>query len=107
VEEEALISLSPPGRAVHKTVVFFFGYGRFAARVRVSVLVRHRGHAMPTKGLPMALHVHTTHPDAPDEPAADRLGALYPDWSEHIVTIVTASLAVLIVALIAVVMGMA
>jgi hypothetical protein len=55
----------------------------------------------------MALHVHTTRPDAPDEPAADRLGALYPDWSEHIVTIVAASSAVLIVALIAVVMGMA
>jgi hypothetical protein len=33
--------------------------------------------------------------------------ALYPDWSEHIVTIVAASLAVLVVALIAVVMGMA
>jgi hypothetical protein len=42
-----------------------------------------------------------------DEPAADRLGALYPDWSEHIVTIVAASLAVLVVALMAVVMGMA
>jgi len=55
----------------------------------------------------MALHVHTTHPDAPDEPAADRLGALYPDWSEHIVTIVAASLAVLVVALMAIVMGMA
>ena len=55
----------------------------------------------------MALHVHRTHSDAPDEPAADRLGALYPDWSEHIVTIVAANLAVLIVALIAVVMGMA
>ena len=47
------------------------------------------------------------HPEAPDELAADRLGALYPDWSEHIVTIVAASLAVLVVALIAVVMGMA
>jgi hypothetical protein len=35
------------------------------------------------------------------------LNALYPDWSEHIVTIVAASLAVLVVALIAVVMGMA
>lgn len=55
----------------------------------------------------MALHIHTTHPDALDEPAADRLGALYTDWSEHIVTIVAASLAVLVVALIAVVMGMA
>ncbi len=55
----------------------------------------------------MALQVHRTHPDAPDEPAADRLGALYPNWSERIVTVVAASLAVLIVALIAVVMGMA
>ena len=55
----------------------------------------------------MALHIHITHPDAPDEPAADRLGALYPDWSEHIVTIVAASLAVLVVALMDVVMGMA
>jgi hypothetical protein len=54
----------------------------------------------------MALQIHTTRPDAPDEPAADRLGALYPDWSEHLVTI-AAGLAVLIVALIAVVMGMA
>jgi hypothetical protein len=54
----------------------------------------------------MALHIHTSHPDAPDEPAADRLGALYPDWSVHIVTIVAASLAVLVVALMAVVMGM-
>jgi hypothetical protein len=47
----------------------------------------------------MALHVHTTHPEAPDELAADRLGALYPDWSEHIVTIVAANLAVLVVRL--------
>jgi len=55
----------------------------------------------------MAIQVHTTHPDAPDEPAADRLGALYPDWSEHIVTVAAASAAVLIVATIAVLMGMA
>ncbi len=55
----------------------------------------------------MALQIHITRPDASDEPAADRLGTLYPDWSEHLVTIIAASLAVLIVALIAVVMGMA
>lgn len=54
----------------------------------------------------MALQIYTTHPDAPVEPASDRRGALYPDWSEHLVTIVAAGLAVLIVALIAVVMGM-
>jgi hypothetical protein len=37
---------------------------------------------------------------------ADSFG-LYPNWSERIVTIVAASLAVLVVALIAIVMGMA
>ena len=58
-------------------------------------------------GLPMALHIHRTHADAADEPAADRLGALYPDWSERVVTVVAASVGVLVVALIAVVMGMA
>ena len=55
----------------------------------------------------MALHVHISRPDAPDEPAADRLVALYPNWSERVVTVVAASLAVLVVALIAVVLGMA
>jgi hypothetical protein len=55
----------------------------------------------------MALQIHRTHADSADEPAADRLGALYPDWSERVVTVVAASVAVLIVALIAVVMGMA
>jgi hypothetical protein len=52
----------------------------------------------------MALQVHIIKPDAP---AADRLSVLYPDWSERVVTIVAASLAVFIVAIIAVVMGMA
>lgn len=55
----------------------------------------------------MALQIHRTHADSADEPAADRLGSLYPDWSERIVTVIAASAAVLIVALIAVVMGMA
>jgi hypothetical protein len=55
----------------------------------------------------MASRVHIRRPDAPDEPAADRLGALYPVWNEQVVSIVAVSLAVLIVALIAVVMGMA
>ncbi len=55
----------------------------------------------------MALRIHPTHPDAPDEPAGDRLAALYPDWSERLVTGVAVSLALLVVALIAVVMGMA
>lgn len=55
----------------------------------------------------MALPIHRMHPAAPGEPAADRLAAVYPDWSESVVTIVAASLAVLVVALIAIVMGMA
>ena len=55
----------------------------------------------------MALQVHPTNLASTDELAADRLAALYPDWSERVVTIVAASLAVLAVALIAVVMGMA
>ena len=55
----------------------------------------------------MALHVHIRRPDVPNESAADRLAARYPHWGEHVVTVVAASLAVLVVALIAVVMGMA
>jgi hypothetical protein len=55
----------------------------------------------------MAIRIHTTRPMAANEPAADRLAALYPDWDERLVTIVAVSLAVLVVALIAVVMGMA
>jgi hypothetical protein len=55
----------------------------------------------------MAFHIHRTRPDAPNERAVDRLAALYPDWSERLVTVVAASLGVLVVALIAVVMGMA
>jgi len=55
----------------------------------------------------MALQIHTSHSELSDEPAADRLAALYPDWSERIVTVAAAALAVLVVALIAIVMGMA
>ena len=55
----------------------------------------------------MTLQIHRTDADSLDEPAADRLGALYPDWSERVVAAVAASAAVLIVALIAVVLGMA
>jgi hypothetical protein len=58
-------------------------------------------------GLPLALRIHTTRSDAPDELAADRLAALYPDWSERLITGIAVSVALLIVALIAVVMGMA
>jgi hypothetical protein len=55
----------------------------------------------------MALRVHLTFPDADDEPAADRLAAVYPDWSQRLVTIAAVGLGVMVVALIAVLMGMA
>ena len=55
----------------------------------------------------MALRIHLTYPDAEDEPAADRLAAHYPDWSERLVATAAIGLGVLVVALIAVVMGMA
>ena len=51
-QDHSQIKCQPLVWAVHKTVIIFFGYGRFAARVRVSVLVRRRGHAMPTRGCP-------------------------------------------------------
>jgi hypothetical protein len=107
VEEEALIAVSPSrtGHSQNRGNLFWLWAIRSpGSRQRARASSRPRD---ANKGLPMALHVHTIHPDAPDEPAADRLGAHYPDWSEHIVTIVAASLAVLVVALIAVVMGMA
>lgn len=55
----------------------------------------------------MAMQVHPIFRDAVDEPAADRLAALYPDWSERMVAIAAACFGVLVVALIAIVMGMA
>ncbi len=55
----------------------------------------------------MTFDIHTAYRAAPTEPPPDGVVGLYPDWGERIVTIVAASLAVLIVALIAVVMGMA
>ncbi len=44
---------------------------------------------------------------ASSEPLADKPAALHPRWSEHIVTVVASCIAVLIVASIAVLMGMA
>jgi hypothetical protein len=74
------------------------------------VLVFHRGFAMPAMGdQPVTLDTHTAYSTstAQSEAAdADSLG-LYPNWSERVVTVVAASLAVLVVALIAIVMGMA
>jgi hypothetical protein len=59
------------------------------------------------RGLSLAIQIHPTYPDAEDEPAADRLAALYPDWSQRLVTSAAVGLGVLVVTLIAVVMGMA
>jgi hypothetical protein len=87
-------------------VIFFFGRAIRSPGSRQRARASSRPRDV-NRGQRIALQIHTTRPDAPDEPAADRLGALYPDWSEHLVTIVAAGLAVLIVALIAVVMGMA
>jgi len=55
----------------------------------------------------MTMHVHIRRADALNQPMAERLAARYPHWVERVVTVVAASLAVLVVALIAVVMGMA
>lgn len=55
----------------------------------------------------MSLDIHSAHSADPTEPPASDVIGLHPDWGERIVTIVAASIAVLIVALIAVLMGMA
>lgn len=52
----------------------------------------------------MSLDSHTASPAKPV--SYDDIG-LHPDWREHIVTVVATSIAVLIVAVIAVLMGMA
>jgi len=62
---------------------------------------------LPKWGLPMTMHVHIRRADVLNQSAAERLAARYPHWAERVVTVVAASLAVLVVALIAVVMGMA
>jgi len=48
-----------------------------------------------------------SHPASPIEPVSYDESGLHPNWSEHIVTVVATSIAVLIVAVIAVLMGMA
>lgn len=48
-----------------------------------------------------------SHPASPLEPVNYGDGGLHPNWSEHIVTIVATGIAMLIVAVIAVLMGMA
>ena len=53
----------------------------------------------------MAFSARTT--GVPSEPSAGKIAALHPDWNDRIVTAVAVSTAVLIVALVAVLMGMA
>jgi len=53
------------------------------------------------------MHVHIRRADVLNQSVAERLATRYPHWAERVVTVVAASLAVLVVALIAVVMGMA
>ena len=48
-----------------------------------------------------------SHPASPAKPVSYEDIRLHTDWSEHIVTMVATSIAVLIVAVIAVLMGMA
>lgn len=55
----------------------------------------------------MAFDIHTASPSPPAAPSADDDSDLGPNWGERIVTVVATSVAVLIVAAIAVLMGMA
>jgi hypothetical protein len=55
----------------------------------------------------MAINIHTAIPSTPDASAGyDEIG-LHANWGERVVTMVATSIAVLIVATIAVLMGMA
>ena len=107
-KNRADLALAPARRALHKTVIFFLRYGRFAARVRVRVLVRRRGDAMLTQGA-----AHGFAGSSPRIPIR-RMNRLPTGLPRFIPIGASASspssprvLAVLIVALIAVVMGMA
>jgi hypothetical protein len=81
--------------------------GDSCARVRVCVLVHHRASRDATfeGDRPMALSTHAT--SASSAPLSDKPTRLHLNWGERIVTAVAASIAVLIVATIAVLMGMA
>ena len=94
-------------RAGHKTVVFFFGSGRFGRpgpRLRTRAPSRSRD-ATFEGDRPMAFSTHST--TVSSAPSSDKTTRLHLNWGERIVTAVSASVAVLIVATIAVLMGMA
>jgi hypothetical protein len=77
--------------------------GDSCARVRVGVLAHHRNDAFFKGGAPMSLDFRLTAPETAD---GQEIGA-HRDRREQLVTVVAASLAVLIVAAIAVLMGVA
>jgi hypothetical protein len=54
----------------------------------------------------MAFHFRAQSSTAPNEPRAGRNAALIPVWSEQMVTVVAVSIGVVVVALIALLMGM-
>ena len=80
--------------------------GDSCARVRVCVLVHHSGHAMPPLGGSAHGIQHPFH-QCVVRAAGRQTAGLHPNWGEHVVTVVAVSIAVLIVATIAVLMGMA
>lgn len=80
------------------------GEGDSCARVRVGVLAHHRSDAFANRGAPLAFNFRSILPADPvAQQEIDFTGAL----SEQFVTIGAASLALLVVAAIAVLMGMA
>jgi hypothetical protein len=78
--------------------------GDSCARVRVRVLAHHPSDVPSQEDSLMSFHSQTT---SPTEPVRYDDVGLHPNWSEHMVTVVATSIALLIVAVIAVLMGMA
>ena len=80
------------------------GEGDSCARVRVGVLAHHRSDAFANRGAPLAFNFRSILPANPvTQREMNNTGAL----SEQFVTVGAASLALLVVAAIAVLMGMA
>src|SRR5450759_1668979 len=73
--------------------------GDSCARVRFRVLAHHPSDALTKRDSPMPLD---SHPASPAKPVSYEDIRLHPSWTEHIVTMVATSIAVLIGAVIAV-----
>jgi hypothetical protein len=80
------------------------GEGDSCARVRVGVLAHHRSDAFAKKGAPLPLNFRSI---LPADPVAQQKIDNSGTFSEQLVTICAASLALLVVAAIAALMGMA